>query len=224
MLVRSWNVYHGNAYPPERRDHLEEMIRLVTADRPDVVCLQELPVWSLSRLELWSGMTAVTDITERPLLPRRLAKTVTGLHHGLFRSAFTGQANALLLAKALPVLERRSVVLEKKEHRRCQAVKVDRDVVIGNLHATGDRRGSGDSELVRAVSLLDSLGGSVTILGGDFNMRPALAGFSPPGPGIDHILVRGAPATPVETWPVDRRTVESRVLSDHAPVEVRVDL
>ena len=33
--------------PPERRAFLREMIELVTRDAPDVVCLQELPVWSL---------------------------------------------------------------------------------------------------------------------------------------------------------------------------------
>ncbi len=224
MLVRSWNVYHGNADPLERRDYLEEMISLVTADHPDVVCLQELPVWSLSRLERWTGMTAGGDVTERPLLPRPLAKAITDLHHGLFRSAFTGQANAILLAKRLTVVERRSVLLQKKEHRRCQAVKIDGGIVIGNLHASGDRRGSGAAELARAVALLDAVGGSVSILAGDFNMRSQLEGFSPPGPGIDHILVRGAPATPVEAWPLERRIVHGRVLSDHAPVEVRVDV
>jgi hypothetical protein len=36
------------------------------------------------------------------------------------------------------------------------------------------------------------------------------------------VLVRGAEAGPVETWPVERRRVGGLVLSDHAPVEVRV--
>jgi endonuclease/exonuclease/phosphatase family metal-dependent hydrolase len=62
------------------------------------------------------------------------------------------------------------------------------------------------------------------VLAGDFNQRPDLEGFSKPGPGIDHILVRGATTGPFEIWPVERRTVAGRVLSDHAPVELRVDV
>ena len=97
-------------------------------------------------------------------------------------------------------------------------------VVIGNLHASGERAGTGEDELRRAQGLLDGLGGPVQILAGDFNFRPALEGFSAPGPGIDHVLVRGALAGPLQVWPVERRTVDGRVLSDHPPVEVIVDL
>ncbi len=50
MLIRSWNLFHGNTTPPGRHAYLEEMVHLVTVDGPDVVCLQELPVWSLRRL------------------------------------------------------------------------------------------------------------------------------------------------------------------------------
>jgi len=224
MLVRSWNVFHGNACPPERRDFLADMIRLATADRPDILCLQELPVWSLRWLGEWSGMTAVGDVAARPLLPAQLAKAITDLHHGLFRSAFTGQANAILLAHGLQAVERRVVELERSEHRICQGVLLEGGVALANLHASGGRRGSGEDELRRAVALLDSLRGEVEILAGDFNLRPRLDGFPPPGPGIDHVLVRGAPAGPIEQWPIERRTLNGRVLSDHAPVEIHVDL
>ena len=68
------------------------------------------------------------------------------------------------------------------------------------------------------------------MLAGDFNLSSAsqglqqlvAAGYSPPGPGIDHVLVRGAAATPLPIWPVERRTVDGRVLSDHPPVELSV--
>src|SRR5919204_3280763 len=117
MLVRSWNVFHGNAQPPERRSFLAEMMRLASSDGPDVLCLQELPVWSLSRLEPWSRMNAVADVAARPLLPAPLAKAVTGLHHGLLRSAVTGQANAILFARGRRVLEHRSIRLPSREPR-----------------------------------------------------------------------------------------------------------
>ena len=58
MLVRSWNLFHGNtaaARPPQPTS--SEMVRLAAADEPDVLCLQEVPLWALSRLARWSGMT-----------------------------------------------------------------------------------------------------------------------------------------------------------------------
>jgi endonuclease/exonuclease/phosphatase family metal-dependent hydrolase len=224
MLVRSWNVFHGNTDPPERRAFLAEMVRLATSDRPDVLCLQELPVWSLSRLEGWSGMKCVADVAARPLLPAPLAKAVTDLNHGLLRSAVTGQANAILLAPPLRVLEHRVARLPSPEPRIAEAVRLDGDLVVANLHASGEHAVPGGAELAAAQELVDGLRGRVTILAGDFNSRPEPAGFSPPGPGIDHVFVRGAKATPLEVWPVERRTVEGRVLSDHAPVELRIDV
>jgi endonuclease/exonuclease/phosphatase family metal-dependent hydrolase len=47
-------------------------------------------------------------------------------------------------------------------------------------------------------------------------------GFSQPGPGIDHILVRGAAVTPIRRWPDERRERDGRLLSDHAPVELDI--
>ena len=43
VIVRSWNVFHGNADPPRRRGYLRQMIELVSRDRPVVLCLQEVP-------------------------------------------------------------------------------------------------------------------------------------------------------------------------------------
>jgi endonuclease/exonuclease/phosphatase family metal-dependent hydrolase len=70
-------------------------------------------------------------------------------------------------------------------------------------------------------------------IGGDFNVTAARSwtltelagpewGFSAPGPGIDQILVRGARASAPKRWPPERRRVAGRLLSDHAPVEVRI--
>src|SRR2546421_10401634 len=95
MLVRTWNLFHGRPSPPGRRALLRQMIELVTRDRPDVVCLQELPVWSLARLTAWSGMNAVGAVARRPRL-RCSARALTALNHWLVRSALTGEADAIL--------------------------------------------------------------------------------------------------------------------------------
>jgi endonuclease/exonuclease/phosphatase family metal-dependent hydrolase len=204
LLVRTWNLFHGNTKPPSRKAFLEEMVRLAAADSPDVVCLQEVPVWALQHLASWSGMTAVGDVAKRPSLgplpsTAEIGRVLTELNHGLFRSAFTGQANAVLIGAGLSVVEHRRVVLNPFRFRRaqarrlglgraarlawaverrvCQAVRIrddDRTLVVGNLHATGyslDRR-LADAELLRAAVFVDGLASpqEPVLLGGDFNL------------------------------------------------------
>jgi endonuclease/exonuclease/phosphatase family metal-dependent hydrolase len=111
-----------------------------------------------------------------------------------------------------------------------------RTVLVANTHCTSyaaDRRLAG-AELLRAAWFATSTAqpDDVVVLAGDFNLEPAEAalqrlqapewGFSAPGPGIDHILVRGAEATPLRRWPEDRRRRrrDGTLLSDHAPVEL----
>jgi endonuclease/exonuclease/phosphatase family metal-dependent hydrolase len=214
MLVRTWNLFHGNASPPERKAYLRQMIELVTGDGPDVVCLQELPVWALDRLERWSGMHAVGAVARRPLLPVG-ARAVTDLHHGLLRSALTGEADAILTrgpARDLGV----HVIGETRLRRIAHVVELD-DVTVVNFHIDG-RREQFDRVL--------ALAGPRSIVGGDANLvAPVADGFSSPlAASIDQIFVRGlelvdGPAA----WPVERRTVAGRALSDHAPVEAVVE-
>jgi endonuclease/exonuclease/phosphatase family metal-dependent hydrolase len=214
MLVRTWNLFHGKPSPPGRRAFLLQMIELVTRDHPDVVCLQELPVWALPHLEGWSGMHASGALARRPLLPVG-ARAVTALHHGLLRSAVTGEADAILTrepARALGV----HVVGEKKLRRSAPAVEVAGMSVL-NFHIDGDRQ-----QFDRVVALAPER----SIVAGDANLvAPVAEGFSPPLAGsIDQILVRGlALRDGPSAWPLERRVVDGRVLSDHAPVEAVVE-
>jgi endonuclease/exonuclease/phosphatase family metal-dependent hydrolase len=190
------------------------MIELVTRDRPDVVCLQELPVWALRHVERWSGMHASGAVARGPLLPVG-SRTVTALHHGLLRSALTGEADAILTrqpARALGI----HVVGERTLRRIAHAVDVD-GVTVVNFHIDGD-----PAQFERVVALARER----SILAGDANLVSAGAdGFSPPLAGsIDQILVRGLTLRDgPSAWPVERRTVAGRVLSDHAPVEAVVE-
>ena len=68
LLVRTWNLFHGNTQPPGRKAFLEQMVRLASADRPAVLCLQEVPVWALGQLDDWGGMPAVVAVAQRPHL------------------------------------------------------------------------------------------------------------------------------------------------------------
>ena len=233
-LVRTWNLFHGNAVPPGRRAYLERMVRLVVADQPDVVCLQEVPVWALTRLPGWSGMTSVGAVAARPLLrSAELGRAITDIHHGFLRSAFTGQANAILVGAKLRVAERYTQAISRPgegERRVCQAIRIQDVGLVGNFHATSAHA---DEHFGRAAAFLEELAGreEPVILCGDANIRPGHGraygelrerGFSEPAPGIDQILVRGAPSTPAVAWPEGRRSIEGRLLSDHAPVELHL--
>jgi endonuclease/exonuclease/phosphatase family metal-dependent hydrolase len=229
LLVRSWNVFHGNAVPPRRRGFLHEMLQLVSADRPDVVCLQELPAWSLPVLHSWTGMQSHGAIARPPLWPAPFSAWLTRRHQGFFRSGLAGQANAILVGEqyASEDLGKERISVAGRERRMCHAVRVDGRVVVANLHATNDFRRPDvpTAEVERARRFAEDFArpGEPVILAGDFNLQsPALPGYSSPGPGIDHVLVRGALSTPVATWARERRTVDGVVLSDHAPVEAEI--
>lgn len=229
LLVRTWNLFHGNAYPPRRQSFLRPMLALAVADGPDVVCLQELPVWALSRLERWTGMQAATSVARRAPLPRELAGWLTRLHQGLLRSAISGQANAILVDRAHAAQSLGDVSISEpgRERRTCHAVRLGTGLVVANLHASSapDVPHVVDAELARALDFVDGLAGrgGPAVLAGDLNReQAALPGFSPPIPGIDQVLARGVPCSRPAAWPVVRRTVGGIVLSDHAPVEATV--
>ena len=80
---------------------------------------------------------------------------------------------------------------------------------------------------MRAEAFVSGVAGALPcILAGDFNLREEhlreLPGWSARGPGIDHVLVRGLSASALSVWPLERRTHNGAVLSDHAPVEVTI--
>ena len=229
LLVRSWNVFHGNAAPPRRKGFLHEMVTLASAGEPDVLCLQELPAWSLPLLHTWSGMHSEGAVVRPPLWPAPFAAWLTRLNQGFFRSGLAGQANAILVREdhACEDLGKERISTPGLERRVCQAVRVAGRLVVANLHATNDFRRPEipTAEVERARAFAEALArpGEPVVLAGDFNvLSPRLPGYSEPGPGIDHVLVRGAPATSVSVWPADQRTVAGVLLSDHAPVEARV--
>jgi endonuclease/exonuclease/phosphatase family metal-dependent hydrolase len=212
------------------------MVRLVTADAPDVVALQEVPLWAVRRLHEWSGMHCEWAMT-MPALAGPLARRATDVDPVRIRSSLSGQANALLVNPHFGIGRHRRVVLNEglshldwllraRQRRVCQALEVDARgtaLVLANLHASNspDRR-LVRVEIERAASFL--AGGNRCILCGDFNvMRHAVPGFTEPISGIDQVLVRGlglerGPAA----WPDERRRSNGVLLSDHAPVEAIV--
>jgi endonuclease/exonuclease/phosphatase family metal-dependent hydrolase len=234
LVIRTWNLYHGRTHPKTGRTYLERMVRLVSMDAPDVVALQEVPLWALGRLERWSGMRAVWAVAV-PSILGPVARFLTDLDPVRMKFTVAGQANAMLLNHRFDVLQDRTLILNPdvprlewirggRQRRVCQAVDVEvegRTLTFANLHATNDAvRARVDVGL--AADFLT--GAEQCILCGDFNVPTfAVPEFSPPIEGIDQILVRGLELErPPRPWPLKRRAHEGRLLSDHAPVEAEV--
>jgi endonuclease/exonuclease/phosphatase family metal-dependent hydrolase len=130
MLVRTWNLFHGNTVPPGRKAYLREMVDLITADKPDIVCLQEIPAWALGSIGGWSGMQAVTTRTMRAKLGpfpigSPLGRAFTAPHHGKFRSAFSGQGNVILLPKTAQIRKVKGITLNTNVFCEEQGAKLE---------------------------------------------------------------------------------------------------
>lgn len=199
--MRSWNLFHGNTNPPQRRAFLDEMLRRATEDEPDVLCLQEVPAWALARF-------TVGDIAARPVLgplpiPSLLGRMLTAPNHGLIRSAFAGQGNAIALAPGFRVLDHRVLTLNSRRFRAREAARLRLDLVarlawgkerrivqtvrfvrpdgrtalVANMHCTSyppDQR-LPDAELLRAAWFADGIAepDDTVILAGDLNVSSA---------------------------------------------------
>ena len=234
LVIRTWNLYHGRTHPKSGRTYLERMVRLASLDAPDVVALQEVPLWALGRLERWSGMHAVWSVTVPGFLGP-VARFITDIDPVRVRFTAAGQANAMLLSPRFEVGRDRTLVLNPeigrwewlrggRQRRVCQAVDLvldGRALTVANLHATNN------SNLARVeVGLAADFvaGAERCILCGDFNVPAyAINDFSEPIDGIDQILVRGLEfESPPQAWPLRRRRVNGALLSDHAPVEAEI--
>jgi endonuclease/exonuclease/phosphatase family metal-dependent hydrolase len=271
VIVRTWNLFHGNTVPPGRQAHLRQMVELITADRPDVVLLQEIPAWALPRVGGWASMQGVWARAKRPKLgpfpiPAAFGRGLTAPHHGVVRSGFAGQGNAILFPADAKLREEKTITLNtnvfteergkvfgltpkqmvawERERRVCHLVSYELPnrlrFLVANLHASHipDLR-LADAELRRAVNFV--MRGSeleeTLIVGGDFNIKPDVSTtvqelvnapvesrWRQAGTGIDQFLLRRAIATRVEVWPDERRAHKGRLLSDHAPVEIELEL
>jgi endonuclease/exonuclease/phosphatase family metal-dependent hydrolase len=198
VLIRSWNLFHGNTVPAGRSAHLGEMLARTAADGIDVLCAQEVPASELQRF-------ACASLASRPAIgpfpiPTGLGRRLTTLHNGVLRSAFAGQGNAIVLGPGFELLSSTSLVLNPRglrdrealrlglgawprlawahERRTVHAARVrapdGRTMLIANAHCTAyrpDLRLAG-AELLRAARFARSTAdtGDIVVLAGDFNV------------------------------------------------------
>jgi endonuclease/exonuclease/phosphatase family metal-dependent hydrolase len=200
LLVRTWNLFHGRTVPETGRTELETMVRLAAVGGPDIVCLQEVPVWALRELSRWSGMAAFGAVT-MPALGGPLARRLTELDPRRLRSALTGQANALLVRRRLSTRGHETLPLNPWSFRRREAARLglpfsirlawardrrvaqvlrvvdgDASTVVVNLHLTAspDSRPA-DAELLRAATYAEGYAAPTEpiVLAGDLNLTAA---------------------------------------------------
>jgi endonuclease/exonuclease/phosphatase family metal-dependent hydrolase len=197
VLVRSWNLFHGNTVPPGRHAYLDEMVRLATADGPDVLCLQEVPAWAVGRFTVGDLARPATVGPVR--IPASAGRLLTSINHGLLRSAFAGQGDAMQIGSRLRVLRHDVETLNPVSFRRIEGSALELDAVsrlawakerrivqtarlqhedgrtflIANTHCTSipDLRIPG-AELWRAARFAMDRAepGDIVVLAGDFNV------------------------------------------------------
>jgi endonuclease/exonuclease/phosphatase family metal-dependent hydrolase len=239
LLVRTWNIAHGRDVPPgpgyghARRKLLEEMCAVMVEDGPDIVMLQEVPVWAGSLLREQTGMGvtlahsygAHVPFLHVPL-PLAAGAALGRALPDVVRTQFEGQGQALLYGPDLLLVSVRRVLLN--EHRRLRGEpriaqlvrlrhrKLGVELVVGNVHA--DHKGAA-VQLEKAGYVLERFArGAPMILGGDLNARMHSAGLralvgrgwveDAGDVGIDHLLVRGAALEwPATRWLPERRDV-----------------
>jgi endonuclease/exonuclease/phosphatase family metal-dependent hydrolase len=260
LLVRTWNIAHGRDVPAgpgwdhAHRKLLDEMAALVVGDRPDVVLLQEVPVWAGELLRERTGMGLTLTHTygaHVPFLhvPLPLAAGAwlgRALPH-VVRSQFEGQAQAVLYGPDLILVSARRVPLNPRtplrgEPRVAQLVRLrhrrlGEELVLANVHA--EPRDAAEQLEIAAWALEQFGKGAPMLLGGDLNAgpgSPAVRRLVARGwreesgeVGLDHILVRGMTlAWGATRWLPERRDVRvgGRLLrlSDHDPVDAVVTL
>jgi hypothetical protein len=270
MEVRalSWNLFHGRDHPPEPElltwrsrllgttergtAHAQVNIDLRTAFESvlanavwDVALLQECP-------PRWAEHLATACYADPHLVPTsrnlpglaRVQALIADRNPDLIAS-WEGGSNLTLVRRAGAIAERRSFCLATRPERRMMAfTRLGSDLCVANLHASAARPAA-EQELIEAARTAhDWAAGTPLLLGGDFNLRPALSPHvfarlagefglhAPTGDRvIDHLLVTGLEIVePPQQWAPERREVpdptggEGRSalpirLSDHAPVE-----
>jgi len=248
--LRTWNIAHGVDVPPDggghahvRRKLLREMATLMSEDRPDVIVLQEVPVWAGPLLREHTGM----GVTLAPCygahipfvhvpLPLAVGAAVGNALPDLVRTQVEGQANALLYGPDLLLVSARRALLNERqrlhgEPRIAQLVRLrhrraGREFAVANVHAD---HGDNKHQLERAGFLLEQFArGAPMVLAGDMNAGPRSPGVralaargwveESSDVRIDHVFVRGFDIE----WPATRWLPSRRDLSLNGGPPVRL--
>ena len=209
-------------------------MRLAAEGEPDVLCLQELPLWATHRLAKWSGMRVLADIARRQRLPPPLDRRLTTLNRASSARSSPARRTRSCSATSSPCRSgacscstaagcSARAPASGGSARSCASSVPARERSCSQTCTPAIRRDRRRSRSRTQSSTCSSWRGRTSR-----SCSPATStsrrdlhhhGFTGEGPGIDHVLVRGADAGPLVVWPDGRRRLHGMLLSDHAPVE-----
>ena len=116
MLIRTWNLNRGHTQRAGAGNHVREMVALITAGSPDVVCLQDVPAWALDSIGAWAQMNAVAVRARGPHVgplpvPAPLGRVLSAPHSGWLSPAFAGRGNVILFPLAAKLRSTKTITL-----------------------------------------------------------------------------------------------------------------
>ena len=229
LQIRTWNIAHGVDVPPReggyrhvRRKLLREMAELMVEQRPDLILLQEVPVWAGPLLAQETGM----GVTLAPAygahvpflhvpLPLAAGAWLGNALPDVVRTQFEGQANAILYAPELLLVSARTVQVNQRrrlrgEPRVAQLARLRHrqaglEFAVANVHARPGREPRADrAGRLRAGALR---AGRADGAGGRPQRRLPLARRARPGQArLDRGVRRGRHRPPLHArlrleWP-----------------------
>ena len=221
----------GRATAMRAGSSLAEMCAVIVEDDPDIVLLQEVPIWAGPLLREHTGMgVTLADAYGAHVpflhvpLPLAAGAALGRALPDLVRTQFEGQGQALLYGPDLLLVSTRRVLLNEQrwlrgEPRIAQLVrlrhrKLGVELAVGNVHA--DPRGA-PAQLEKAGFVLERFArGAPMILGGDLNAGMHSAGLrSLVGRGWVEDAARGRDRPPAR--PRRRARVAGDALAPPAP-------
>jgi endonuclease/exonuclease/phosphatase family metal-dependent hydrolase len=216
MRVLTWNLFHGRAVQPRRRDLFDDFASAIDGWDWDVALLQEVPPWWPAHLGAVTGASARSVRTSRNWIPplRWLGRLMPDLV-----KSWSGGCNAILVRGEVIAEHRTRRLRWRPERRAMHAVRLANGVWVANLHAQVRPELFARSDTARAaVTALAWAGDAPLIFGGDLNQtRPRHPGMTHvAGHHVDHVFVAGRTRTsPFEV-------LDAGPLSDHDPLRVGV--
>jgi endonuclease/exonuclease/phosphatase family metal-dependent hydrolase len=268
LRAMTWNVFHGRDWPPEEElqkrahkgnprrgpikgreyeqvnwDLLDEFASMVNRVDWDVALFQEFPPSWKRRMARACNAEANRALSGRNWL-QPLTSAIGRWRPDLLGAWEGGSNTTLVRHGALPIAERKRVVLTRRPELRVMALtRLESGVCIANLHVSTKWSSAEAELLVGAERASEFAGVHPIIFGGDFNVRPrdtkvygeleerfGLAPSTAPD-RLSHLLVRGLEVVEhPHAWPMEGRDILDEDtglkirLSDHNPVEAEFRL
>jgi endonuclease/exonuclease/phosphatase family metal-dependent hydrolase len=224
LRILTWNLFHGRSVPDTPRELLPEFAERLAGWDWDVALLQEVPPWWPVPLARATSASARMTLTSRTwLFPVRRA--IARRRPDLIQS-LAGGCNAILV-RGHAITEHRVRPLRLFPERRvAHGVRLADGTWVTNLHGQAHIEAYARADLdLAAATTLAWAGGAPAILGGDCNLRGAVAvsDFEHlAGNRVDHLFGRGVRAAERGRG-LERPKLDGAFLSDHRPLKVAVE-